>query len=177
MKSRQSNVPTVAAAKAGFKHRHRLSDRRVDAAGPTRLPVCGIGRSCRCWRLPPASARWPSSRRFAVEIPGSPWECAGHWSGELPNGGLSRPQPGYDLPARSIRRGGWACPTTELAHVIDANLDAGCPPDLDRLRDCLRPNEAAIPHVAVELVPLSAYDELAAVRAPKTELVLEGGVA
>jgi hypothetical protein len=70
MKSRQSNVPTVAAAKAGFKDRHRLSDRRVDAAVPTRWPVCGIGRSCRCWRLPPASARWPSSRRFAVEIPG-----------------------------------------------------------------------------------------------------------
>jgi len=40
-----------------------------------------------------------------------------------------------------------------------------------------KPDEAAIPHVAVELVPLSAYDELAAVRAPKTELALEGGVA
>ncbi|HVQ11244.1 MAG TPA: IS21 family transposase, partial [Methyloceanibacter sp.] len=65
----------------------------------------------------------------------------------------------------------------ELAHAIDADLDADCPPDLDRLRDCFKPDEAAIPHVAVELVPLSAYDELAAVRAPKTELALEGGVA
>jgi len=65
----------------------------------------------------------------------------------------------------------------ELAHAIDTDLDAGCPPDLDRLRDCFKPDEAAIPHVAVELVPLSAYDELAAVRAPKTELALEGGVA
>jgi hypothetical protein len=34
-----------------------------------------------------------------------------------------------------------------------------------------------IPHVAVKLVPLSAYDELAAVRAPKADLVLDGGVA
>ena len=50
-------------------------------------------------------------------------------------------------------------------------------PDLDRLRDRFKPDRAAIPDVAVELVPLSAYDELAAVRAPKTELVLEGGVA
>ena len=65
----------------------------------------------------------------------------------------------------------------ELAHAIDTDLDAGCPPDLDRLRDCFKPDQAVIPHVAVELVPLSAYDELAAVRAPKTELALEGGVA
>ena len=65
----------------------------------------------------------------------------------------------------------------ELAHAIDADLDAGCPPDLDRLRDRFKPDQAAIPIVAVELVPLSAYDELAAVRAPKTELALEGGVA
>jgi hypothetical protein len=34
-----------------------------------------------------------------------------------------------------------------------------------------------IPHVAVALVPLSAYDELAAVAAPKTALVLDGGPA
>ena len=33
-----------------------------------------------------------------------------------------------------------------------------------------------MPNVAVELVPLSAYDELAAVRAPRP-LALEGGVA
>src|SRR5271165_6108211 len=65
----------------------------------------------------------------------------------------------------------------ELAHVIDADLDAGCLPDLDRLRDCFKPDQAVIPHVAVELVPLSAYDELAVVRAPKADLVLDGGVA
>ena len=65
----------------------------------------------------------------------------------------------------------------ELAHAIDADINAGCLPDLDRLRDRFKPDEAVIPHVAVELVPLSAYDELAAVRAPRTALALEGGVA
>ena len=65
----------------------------------------------------------------------------------------------------------------ELAHAIDADLNAGCLPDLDRLRDRFKPDEAGIPNVAVELVPLSAYDELAAVRAPRTALALEGGVA
>ena len=65
----------------------------------------------------------------------------------------------------------------ELAHAINAGLDAGALPDLDRLRDRFKPDGAVIPHVAVELVPLSAYDELAAVRTPKTDLVLDGGVA
>src|SRR5712692_2720545 len=51
----------------------------------------------------------------------------------------------------------------------------GALPDLDRLRDRFKPDGAVIPHVAVELVPLSAYDELAAVRAPNTALVLDGG--
>ena len=48
---------------------------------------------------------------------------------------------------------------------------------VDRLRDCFKPDRAVIPHVAVELVPLSAYDELAAVHAPKTGPVRDGGVA
>ena len=65
----------------------------------------------------------------------------------------------------------------ELAHAIDADLDAGVLPDLDRLRDRFKPDRAAIPNVAVELVPLAAYDELAAVRAPNTDLVLDAGVA
>src|SRR6202048_3849841 len=65
----------------------------------------------------------------------------------------------------------------ELAHVINADLDAGCLPDLDRLRERFKPDRAVIPHVAVELVPLSAYDELAAVHAPKTGPVRDGGVA
>ena len=40
-----------------------------------------------------------------------------------------------------------------------------------------KPDRAVIPDVAVELVPLSAYDELAAVHAPKTGPVRDGGVA
>lgn len=65
----------------------------------------------------------------------------------------------------------------ELAQAIDADLDAGALPDPDRLRQRFTPDWAAIPPVAVELVPLSAYDELAAVRAPNTDLVCDGGVA
>jgi hypothetical protein len=65
----------------------------------------------------------------------------------------------------------------ELAQAIDADLDAGVLPDLNRLRERFKPDRAAIPHVAVELVPLSAYDELAAVCARNTGLVLDGGVA
>jgi hypothetical protein len=65
----------------------------------------------------------------------------------------------------------------ELAQAIDADLDAGALPDLDRLRQRFAPDQAVIPHVAVELVSLSAYDELAAVAAPKTALVLEGDPA
>jgi hypothetical protein len=65
----------------------------------------------------------------------------------------------------------------ELAHAIDADLDAGCLPDLGRLRERFTPDRAAIPNVAVELVPLSAYDELAAVHAPSTISLCEGGVA
>jgi transposase InsO family protein len=65
----------------------------------------------------------------------------------------------------------------ELAHAIDADLDAGRLPDLGRLRDRFKPDRVIIPDVAVELMPLSAYDELAAVRQPNADLVLEGGVA
>ena len=61
--------------------------------------------------------------------------------------------------------------------AIDAALDAGCLPELDRLRQRFTPDRAAIPDVAVELVPLSAYDELAAVHAPTTTSLCEGGVA
>ena len=65
----------------------------------------------------------------------------------------------------------------ELAQAIDLDLDAGGLPDLDRLHDRFKPDRAAIPHIAVDLVPLSAYDELAAVRAPKADLVCDGGLA
>ena len=65
----------------------------------------------------------------------------------------------------------------ELAHALDADLDVGCLPDLDRLRDRFKPDRPVIPDVAVELVPLSAYDELAAVHLPKTTSLLEGDAA
>lgn len=51
----------------------------------------------------------------------------------------------------------------ELADAINADLEAGQLPDLAALRARFRPEEAAIPSVAVELVPLGAYDELAAI--------------
>ena len=65
----------------------------------------------------------------------------------------------------------------ELAQAIEADLDAGGLPDLDRLRDRFRPDRAAIPEVAVALVPLSTYDELAAVHQPNAVLVGDGGLA
>ena len=51
----------------------------------------------------------------------------------------------------------------ELAEIIGADLDAGRLPDLAALRARFRPEEAAIPSVAVELAPLGVYDELAAI--------------
>ena len=65
----------------------------------------------------------------------------------------------------------------ELAHAIDADLDAGDLPDLDRLRDRFRPDGDAIPEVAVAFVPLSTYDELAVVHQPAAVLALDGGLA
>jgi hypothetical protein len=52
----------------------------------------------------------------------------------------------------------------ELADAIDAVLDAGDVPDLEALRERFKPDRIAIPDVVVVLVPLAAYDELAAVR-------------
>jgi transposase InsO family protein len=54
----------------------------------------------------------------------------------------------------------------ELADAIDADLDAGHLPDLDRLRERFLPDAATIPDVVVELAPLSLYDELATVTTP-----------
>src|ERR1700716_2372120 len=65
----------------------------------------------------------------------------------------------------------------ELAAAIDGELDAGRLPDLDTLGRRFAPNPAAVPDIIIELAPLHLYDELVAVRAPKTELALEGGVA
>jgi hypothetical protein len=51
----------------------------------------------------------------------------------------------------------------ELADVIAADLEAGRLPDLAALRARFRPSATPIPKVAVELVPLGSYDELAAI--------------
>ena len=56
----------------------------------------------------------------------------------------------------------------ELAEAIEAVLDAGELPDPAQLRERFKPDAAAIPDVTVELVPLSAYDELAVVAEPCT---------
>jgi len=65
----------------------------------------------------------------------------------------------------------------ELAHAIEADLDAGRLPNLDQLYQRFKPDRATIPDVAVRLAPLSTYDELAAVCQPAAEPVLDGGVA
>ena len=49
--------------------------------------------------------------------------------------------------------------------AIDADLAVGGLPDLGRLRDRFRPDDSVVPTVAVDLAPLSAYDELATIRA------------
>ena len=51
----------------------------------------------------------------------------------------------------------------ELAQAIDAELDDGRLPDLALLSARFGPRPSSMPVVAVDLVPLSAYDELAAV--------------
>jgi hypothetical protein len=53
----------------------------------------------------------------------------------------------------------------ELARVIDAELDVGRLPDLASLRERFGPSPGSVPVIEVELVPLSAYDELAAIYA------------
>jgi hypothetical protein len=55
-----------------------------------------------------------------------------------------------------------------LAKAIEAVLDAGELPDPAQLRDRFKPDAAAIPDVTVELVPLTAYEELAVVAQPCT---------
>jgi hypothetical protein len=65
----------------------------------------------------------------------------------------------------------------ELADAIDAVLDAGDALDLDGLRERFKPDRIAIPDIAVALVPLAAYDELAAVRQPDAAILCDGGPA
>jgi hypothetical protein len=61
----------------------------------------------------------------------------------------------------------------ELAQTIDGELDAGRLPDLAALRERFAPNPASVPLIEVELVPLNAYDELAAVYAVEPTSYLE----
>ena len=58
----------------------------------------------------------------------------------------------------------------ELAGLIDAELDAGRLLDLAILRERFGPNPASVPVIEVAFVPLSAYDELAAVLKPTSNL-------
>lgn len=61
----------------------------------------------------------------------------------------------------------------ELAEAIDAALDAARLPDLAVLRERFGPSPACVPLIAVDLVPLSTYDELAAVYAVAPTSCLE----
>ena len=51
----------------------------------------------------------------------------------------------------------------ELAEALDADIDAGRLPDLPFLRAYFGPDAASVPLIDVKVVPLSVYDELAAV--------------
>ena len=94
----------------GCRRRRR---RRVDAAVPTRLPGCGTARSYRCWRPHRASARWPSSRRFAVDIPRSAPGVRRTLERRIASmAGSQRPRPGCDLPPGAPAGPAWACPTS-----------------------------------------------------------------
>jgi hypothetical protein len=59
----------------------------------------------------------------------------------------------------------------ELAAAIDVEIDAGRLPELGTFRERFLPDVASIPDVAVTLMPLTAYDELAAVRSFAEEVV------
>ncbi len=53
----------------------------------------------------------------------------------------------------------------ELADVLAAEIDAGRLPNPAALSAPFRPEEASVPSVAVDLVPLGAYDELVGITA------------
>jgi hypothetical protein len=63
----------------------------------------------------------------------------------------------------------------ELAGLIDSELDAGRLPDLAILRERFGPNPASVPVIEVAFVPLSTYDELAAVYAASATSNVEAG--
>jgi hypothetical protein len=51
----------------------------------------------------------------------------------------------------------------ELAAILDAELDAGRAPDLERLRRRFAPDPSIVPEITVALTPLHLYDELGTV--------------
>ena len=61
----------------------------------------------------------------------------------------------------------------ELAQLMNVELDAGRLPDLAMLRERFAPNPSSVPAINVTFVPLSAYDELAAVHAVSATSNLE----
>jgi hypothetical protein len=61
----------------------------------------------------------------------------------------------------------------ELAEAIGVELDAGRLPELASLRERFGPSPSPAPAVTVNLAPLCAYDELAAVRAFEPDFSLE----
>jgi hypothetical protein len=65
----------------------------------------------------------------------------------------------------------------ELADAIQAALDGDEMPDVHRLHKRFTPDHVSIPEVTVAVTPLSAYDELAAVCAPNSVVLCEGGRA
>jgi len=100
MKSRQSNVPAIAAAKAGFSTATAyrieadpwLPSQKKKPRGRRRPdPLAGVWDS----EIVPMLEAAPGLRAVAIfeEIcrrdPGSPWECVGPWSAASPDGGGS----------------------------------------------------------------------------------------
>jgi len=97
MKSRQSHVPAIAAAKAGFSTATayrietdpRLPSQKKKPRGRRRPdPLAGVWDS----EIVPMMEAAPGIRavaRFAVGILGSAQACAGHWSAASPDGGRS----------------------------------------------------------------------------------------
>lgn len=64
---------------------------------------------------------------------------------------------------------GWTLVGSESSNSLDADVDAGRLPDLPFLRAYFGPDPASVPLIDVEVVPLSAYDELAFVAAGAPE--------
>ena len=127
--------------------RHPCAAQEADGAAQSGLSRSAVPAPRLCPRL-----RGAAGQRRARSKPAAPWSACLR----------SR----MTAPARPS----WRMRSTPIL------MPAVCPISID-CATASSPIESAIPDVAVELVPLSAYDELAAVRAPKAELVLDGGVA